>query len=97
MITRKEIQRLGELSALEIPPEEEEGLLRDLASLVALADVVAQGGFDGEEPPAECPCSALRKDEVTASLPRDDALRNASARQGEYFSTIPHSAGGETA
>jgi aspartyl-tRNA(Asn)/glutamyl-tRNA(Gln) amidotransferase subunit C len=84
-----DVRRIAVLARLKLSPEEEQvfqGQLSAILDYVALLEELDVSAVEpmthalaaGERPP-------LREDEVRASLPPDEALANAPAREGTCF------------
>lgn len=74
-----DISRLVKLARIELKPEEEVHLAPQLSEVLGFVDKLKELNVDDVEPTAHAsPLSnVLRKDELGASLCRDDVLRNA--------------------
>ena len=74
-----DISRLVKLARIELTPEEEVRLAPQLSEVLGFVDKLKELNVDDVEPTAHASPlnNVLRKDELDASLCRDDALRNA--------------------
>lgn len=89
-IDKAMITRLGELSRLEIAPEEYAPLSAELEEILTCFDKIAGAEQDGEfaqRPAVQNQC-ALRKDTVSTPLPCGALLENAPEKQDGMF-TVP--------
>lgn len=83
-LAREDVERLAELAALSLTEEEVETLRGDLTALVGYFDKLLSLDL-AEVPPtdhATAGVAPLRADEVRPSLPPEEALGNAPAREG---------------
>ena len=81
---------LDDAGMLGLTPEEEEILRRQWPSVLRSAALPPLTGKNaGTEFRRETGCAALRADEPSASLDRDQALANAPAAE-DGLSTVPH-------
>jgi len=86
-IDLKTISKLEELSMLKMSDAEKEELLSDLNNLVAMIDQLANIDTTGIEPLKHINDhhQELRTDEVKPSLDREQVLKNAPKRSGNFF------------
>jgi aspartyl-tRNA(Asn)/glutamyl-tRNA(Gln) amidotransferase subunit C len=79
MITRPDVEKVALLARLQLTESELETITGQLAHVVAYVDQLGEVNTDGVEPMAHAIelANVFRRDEVAASLPRDDALANA--------------------
>ena len=86
-ITRDEVEHVARLARLAITPDEAERLTHELAGILEhAADVAALDLAD--IPPTAHPLplvNVLRRDEVRATLPRDEVLAAAPAAEDGRF------------
>ncbi len=86
-LTRKEVEDIALLARLHLEPEELERMQRDLAAILEHFSAIA--AVDTTDVPAmthAVPMELrLRADEPAPSLPADEALRGAPARDGDLF------------
>lgn len=90
MITREELLKLAALARLQLDEAEIERFQRDIAEMlnyVKLLDEVDTSGIEAEIAKSQTG-NVLREDVVQPSLPVEEALKNAPARSGDYF-TVP--------
>ncbi|MDQ7784319.1 MAG: Asp-tRNA(Asn)/Glu-tRNA(Gln) amidotransferase subunit GatC [Desulfomonilaceae bacterium] len=86
-ITQEEVDYVALLGRLALTPDEKEKYLAQLDDILKYMDMLAEVPTDDVEPmagPVEL-YTPLREDEVTPSLPADEALANAPARWGTAF------------
>lgn len=78
-ITRQEIEKVALLARLRLTEAEIEAMAAELGQILAYVDQLAQVDTEGVEPMAHAieRRNVFRADELTPSLPREEALRNA--------------------
>lgn len=86
-ITNELIDYIGELSRLELSPEEKEGTQKDLTDILNYMDKLNEldtaGVREMTHPFDER--NRFRNDEVTNTDQREAMLQNAPAAKGDYF------------
>lgn len=86
-IEPEEVREIAALVRLRLDETEVARMVGELDAILGYIDTVKNLDTGDAEPmthavPFDCP---LRPDEVRASLPVDEALRNAPRRQGSFF------------
>jgi aspartyl-tRNA(Asn)/glutamyl-tRNA(Gln) amidotransferase subunit C len=78
-ISRQEIEKVALLGRLRLSEAELATMTAELGKIVQYVDQLTKVNTDGVEPMAHAIeiANVFRADEVTASLPRDEALANA--------------------
>ena len=78
-ITRQDIEKVALLARLRLSEAETDAMFNELGQILAYVDQLGQVNTDGVEPMAHAieRQNVFRADEVTPSLPRDEALANA--------------------
>ena len=84
-VTPELLDRLAALAMLNPGQEERRALAAELEEITAY--LAQLGPWEGEEAPPPGPGCPLRPDQPAPSLPREELLACASARDGEYFLT----------
>jgi aspartyl-tRNA(Asn)/glutamyl-tRNA(Gln) amidotransferase subunit C len=98
-VTEKDVNYVAELANLELTPEERQRMAKDLDSILSYIDrlneldtsdvppmaQVFTGSSAAESATANAPAPAWRDDALRPSLPHEEALRNAPARDQEFF------------
>jgi len=87
LIDRTEVAHVAKLARIAVPPEELEGLSKELAAIVSYVEQIQKLDL-ASVPPISHGGDArnvFRADEPVPSLSKDDALSNAPARQGDFF------------
>ena len=99
-VTEKDVQYVADLANLELTPDEQAGMLRDLNSILGyvdklneldtkdvppMAQVSERFGVDASKTGTERFSYAWRNDEVRPSLDRDEVMKGAPMSDGEFF------------
>ncbi len=99
-VTEKDVQYVADLANLELTPEEQARMVRDLNSILEHIDRLNQLDTSGVEPmaqtsdrfgidPAKTGTSrfayAARDDKARPGLPRDTGMKNAPDSDGTFF------------
>lgn len=87
-LTAQEVRWVAHLARLQLTDEELETLTRQLSAIVSYVDQLKQVDTDGVEPMAHALAiqNVFREDEAAPSLSTADALANAPARRGDFYS-----------
>jgi len=95
-ISRKDVARVAKLSRLEMKPGELDAFTAQLRAILGYVHLLDEVNTDGVEPMAHAidVRDVLREDVPTPMLPRDAALANAPATDGDFF-LVPQILGGE--
>jgi aspartyl-tRNA(Asn)/glutamyl-tRNA(Gln) amidotransferase subunit C len=84
-----EVRRIAVLARLELSPEEEQLFQGQLSAVLDYVAQLNELDVSGVEPMthalAEAGATPLRTDEVRPSLPPEEAVRAAPAREGTFF------------
>jgi len=91
IIDDKKVEKLANLSNLHLPPEKKESLKNDLTTIIGWVKKLQKVDTKGVEPLSVMSheVNQLRNDEPTNPLPHESALKNAPARDSNYFH-VPH-------
>jgi aspartyl-tRNA(Asn)/glutamyl-tRNA(Gln) amidotransferase subunit C len=88
-LTLDEVRRIAALARLELSPEEEALLPRQLSAIIDYVRLLEELDVSGVEPMTHALAAGetapLRDDEVRPSLGPDRALASAPAREGTWF------------
>ena len=95
-ITRRDVARVAKLSRLEVKPGELAAFTSQLRAILGYVNLLGEVDTAGVEPMAHAIelRDVLREDEPTPMLPREAALANAPATDGEFF-LVPQILGGD--
>jgi aspartyl-tRNA(Asn)/glutamyl-tRNA(Gln) amidotransferase subunit C len=82
-----EVRRIAVLARLELSPEEEQLFQGQLSAVLDYVAQLNELDVSGVEPMTHALAEAtpLRQDEVRPSLPPEEAVRAAPAREGTFF------------
>jgi aspartyl-tRNA(Asn)/glutamyl-tRNA(Gln) amidotransferase subunit C len=86
-ITRDEVLHVARLARLELSDTEIERMREQLNAILTYIDRLKALDVTGAEPTSHAVplVNVMRDDEVVPSFPRDEMLRNAPDRVGEFF------------
>src|SRR5262249_41054768 len=87
-ISGKDVAYVADLANLDLTAQERERMLRDLNSILDYIDRMNELDTTSVSPMAQTllpAVEAMREDELQPCLPREDALKNAPASDGEFF------------
>jgi aspartyl-tRNA(Asn)/glutamyl-tRNA(Gln) amidotransferase subunit C len=88
-LTLDEVRRIAQLARLRLAPGEEEKFRVQLSAILDHVAELQQLDLSGVEPMTHAlaagEAAPLRRDEVRPSLPPEEALANAPAREGTTF------------
>ena len=86
MVTREDVENIALLSKLFVPEEELDGLTKSMQEIIGFADTISSapssdGGFDNINNLS----NVFREDEVVASYPAAEILKNAPEQAEDHF------------
>lgn len=86
-ITLKDVEHVARLARLELGPEDEERMRRELDGILSYIDKLRALDTEGVEPTSHAVpvTNVMRDDLATPSFPQSDMLANAPERSGEFF------------
>ena len=86
-ITPEVVRRIADLARIQLSPEEEARARTELGSIVGYVGQLNELDTSGIEPRHHVLDlrNVMREDEVQASLPVEEALRNAPQHKGDFF------------
>jgi aspartyl-tRNA(Asn)/glutamyl-tRNA(Gln) amidotransferase subunit C len=86
-IDKQTLDKLAHLSRLEINEKDEPKMLQDLSNIVTFVEKLNEVNTDGVEPLTTMSqeINALREDEPGEHLTHEDALKNAPAKDKDFF------------
>ncbi len=99
-VSEKDVQYVADLANLELTPEEQTRMMRDLNSILGyvdklneldtkdvppMAQVSERFGIDASKTGTERFAYAWREDEVRPSLDRDEVMKGVPVSDGEFF------------
>lgn len=91
MIDERMMAKVEVLAGLRLTPEERENLRADLQKILAYFQKLQEVPTKGVPPFSPLPevTNVLREDEPGASLPQEEALKNAPDKEGGFFAVSP--------
>ncbi len=86
-IDKQTLNKLAHLSRLEINEKDEQKMLTDLSAIVTFVEKLNEVDTDGVEPLTTMSqeINALREDEPGGHLTHDEVLKNAPAKDKDFF------------
>jgi aspartyl-tRNA(Asn)/glutamyl-tRNA(Gln) amidotransferase subunit C len=86
-ISRHDVEKVALLARLQLTEAELSTITSELAQIVGYVDQLAEVNTDGVEPMAHAVevANVFRVDEITPSLPREEALSNAPHHDGRGY------------
>ena len=86
-ITREDVEHVAYLARLGLTEEEKDRLAAQLSNILEAMQVIGQLDTSAIPPTAQVIplTNVMRDDEVRPSLDREEILRNAPRRSGDYF------------
>lgn len=86
-ISKEEVEKLAHLSRLEFNAEEIASVQKDMDKILGFVDKINELDLDGVEPLIYMSDerNVLRKDEVSQTITKDEALKNAPDKDTDYF------------
>jgi aspartyl-tRNA(Asn)/glutamyl-tRNA(Gln) amidotransferase subunit C len=81
------VDKLAHLSRLEFNASEKEAIKNDLQRMISFVEKLDELDLEGTEPLLHMSdnVNVLRDDEVTGSITRDEAFKNAPAHDDKFF------------
>jgi aspartyl-tRNA(Asn)/glutamyl-tRNA(Gln) amidotransferase subunit C len=86
-ITKETLQKLAHLSRVEIDPKKADGLLKDMEQIITWVEKLDELDTAEVEPLMHMSyeLNALRSDIVQQDISKEQALKNAPDREGDFF------------
>lgn len=86
-ITDATIDKLAHLARLEFNGEEKESIKKDLTQITAFVEKLSEIDTEGVEPLIYMSneSNILREDKIVQEISHDEALKNAPAKDSDYF------------
>lgn len=86
-ISREEVEKLAHLARLEFSEKEIEAMQGDMDKILGFVAKIEELDLEGVEPLIYLneDTNILRKDEVKTSITKEEALKNAPDKDGDYF------------
>ncbi|MBN4076456.1 Asp-tRNA(Asn)/Glu-tRNA(Gln) amidotransferase subunit GatC [Gemmatimonas aurantiaca] len=86
-ISKRDVEKVAQLARLELGEEELDTLANDLTDIVGYVETLEKIDTSGVNPQTQFIATenVFREDEPRASLPREQALKNAPRKTEEFF------------
>ncbi|MCU0418158.1 MAG: Asp-tRNA(Asn)/Glu-tRNA(Gln) amidotransferase subunit GatC [Cyclobacteriaceae bacterium] len=86
-LDKQTLHKLAHLARLEVKPEEEAGMVKDLSQMLSFVEKLREVDTAGVEPLTSMTheVNQLREDEPAHMLPREKGLQHAPRHDGTYF------------
>ena len=86
-ITNEMVEKIAHLARLRIPEADKEAVKNELQQMIEFVDKLNELDTTGIEPLMHMSnkINSVREDEVKGSIPRVDALKNATVSDGVFF------------
>jgi aspartyl-tRNA(Asn)/glutamyl-tRNA(Gln) amidotransferase subunit C len=90
-LTIEEVRKVAHLARLRLSDEELKRMQQQLSSILDYMQMLQEADVEGVPPTAQVTdvVNVMRPDEVRPSLPVEEALANAPARENGYFKVKP--------
>lgn len=90
-ISIKDVEHVAKLARLELSEQDKEKFTGQLNSILKFAEKLNELDTENVEPTSHVLDikNVVRQDEVKASLPREEALRNAPSQEDGHFKVPP--------
>jgi aspartyl-tRNA(Asn)/glutamyl-tRNA(Gln) amidotransferase subunit C len=87
-IDSEHLQKLAHLARIEIEPKMEADLVKDMQQIISWVEKLDELDTDGVEPLMHMSYekNIFRQDEVVRDISKEEALKNAPERNGDFFS-----------
>lgn len=91
MISRDEVRHIARLARLSLTEAEVEKFTKQLSQILEHAAKIQELNLDGLEPLTHAVdrTNVMRRDEVREGLSREEALKNAPDKEGDFFRIPP--------
>ncbi|WP_305982086.1 Asp-tRNA(Asn)/Glu-tRNA(Gln) amidotransferase subunit GatC [Roseivirga thermotolerans] len=86
-VDKETLQKVAHLARLNIRPEEEDQLLKDMGEILNWVEKLREVNTEGVEPLTHMTgeVNVLRADKAEATIDRQQALKNAPQQDGKFF------------
>jgi len=91
LISRDEVRHIARLARLSLTEAEVEKFTKQLSQILEHAAKIQELNLDGLEPLTHAVdrTNVMRRDEVREGLSREEALKNAPDKEGDFFRIPP--------
>lgn len=86
-LSTEQVQRVASLARLKLTPDELQAMKTQIGRILEYVDVLSELDTENVAPMAHAveTSNVFREDEIVASLPRAEALKNAPKSDGRFF------------
>lgn len=86
-VDKDTLEKVAHLARLNIKPEEQEKLLKDMSEILTWVDKLSELDTEGVEPLTHMTqeVNVLRKDEAKTSITQAEALKNSPTQDTQFF------------
>ncbi len=86
-VSREDVEYVARLARIELTEQEKDTLTSQLSSILDHIEKLNELDIEGVEPTFHVldVTNVFREDEVRASLPTEEIMKNAPARDGDFF------------
>lgn len=86
-VDKETLEKVAHLARLQIKPEEEDQLLKDMGEILNWVDKLSEVDTEGVEPLTHMTqeVNVLRADKAETTIDRTNALKNAPEQDGQFF------------
>lgn len=86
-VDKEKLHKVAHLARLNIKPEEEEQLIKDMGEILEWVDKLSEVDTEGVEPLTHMTqeVNVLRADKAEKTIEREAALKNAPDQDGQFF------------
>ena len=86
-VSREDVEYVAKLARIELTEDEKDTLTSQLSSILGHIEKLNELDIEGVEPTFHVldVTNVFREDEVRPSLPTEETLKNAPARDGDFF------------
>lgn len=86
-VSREDVEYVAKLARIELTEDERDTLTSQLSSILGHIEKLNELDIEGVEPTFHVldVTNVFREDEVRPSLPTEETLKNAPARDGDFF------------
>ncbi|OQX95292.1 aspartyl/glutamyl-tRNA(Asn/Gln) amidotransferase subunit C [candidate division KSB1 bacterium 4572_119] len=88
MLKKKDVEKIAKLARLRFSEDEKENMARELSKILEYVDKINELDLDDVKSGSDVfeQTNGLREDKIKSGLTTEEALQNAPARHGQFFS-----------
>ena len=86
-IDKETLRKVAHLARLEVPEKDAQKMMEDMQKMVSFVEKLNEVDTEGVEPLTTMSheVNALREDKASTGLSKEEALKNAPKKDGNYF------------